>query len=79
MSEKLNAKIHVLLGGEEQITSPFGKRKDPVTGKASTHNGVDLIGAGMTILCAADGVVQATRNTYTGSTRDGSAGNFIIV
>lgn len=79
MSEKLNAKIHVLLGGEEQITSPFGKRKDPVTGKASTHNGVDLIGAGITILCAADGVVQATRNTYTGSTRDGSAGNFIIV
>ena len=58
MSENLNAKIHVLLGGEEQITSPFGKRKDPVTGKASTHNGVDLIGAGMTILCASDGVVQ---------------------
>ena len=27
MSEKLNAKIHVLLGGEEQITAPFGKRR----------------------------------------------------
>ena len=75
----VNAKFHVLAGDEEKITSAFGARRDPVTGKRSTHNGVDLIGAGTTILCAADGVVQKTRNTYTGSTRDGSAGNFIIV
>ena len=77
--EKLNAKIHVLQGGDEQITSSFGRRRDPVTGRLSTHNGVDLIGTSKTILCAWDGVVQATRNTYTGSTRDGSAGNYIIV
>ena len=75
----LNAKFNVLMGGEEQITSPFGTRKDPITGRTSTHNGVDLIGATTAILCPVDGVVQKTRNSYSGSTRDGSAGNFIIV
>ena len=75
----LNAKLNVLMGGEEQITSPFGTRRDPITGKASTHNGVDLIGATTAILCPVDGVVQKTRNSYSGSTRNGSAGNFIIV
>ena len=75
----LNAKLNVLSGGEEQITSPFGTRKDPITGRTSTHNGVDLIGATTAILCPVDGVVQKTRNSYSGSTRDGSAGNFIIV
>lgn len=81
MSENLNCKIHVLQGGGEVVTSGFGPRRDPITGAASSHNGLDLIGGDGSgvILCAADGTVQRLRNSYSGSTRDGSAGNYIIV
>ena len=73
-------KKHVLEHGNEKITSPFGKRKDPVTGEDSFHRGVDLVnGRADRVLAYQDGVVQKTRNTYKGRTKDGSAGNFIII
>jgi murein DD-endopeptidase MepM/ murein hydrolase activator NlpD len=40
------------------ITSPFGYRKDPFTGKAAGHDGVDIAAPqGTTIVAAADGTV----------------------
>ena len=82
MSDKLNAKINVLQGKDELITSYYGKRIDPVTGKTqSEHLGIDLISGGgnRTVIAFADGVVTATRNTYSGRTTDGSAGNYIRI
>lgn len=82
MADKLNGRIPVLLGGEEQITAYFGVRTDPVTGKVdSSHLGIDLIsGIGSrTVIAFADGTVTSLRNTYTGRTTDGSAGNYITL
>lgn len=82
MADKLNAKTHVLQGKDELVTSYYGKRTDPVTGKVNvTHGGIDLIseGGNRTIIAFADGTVTATRNTYTGKTKDGSAGNYITI
>ena len=82
MPDKLNAKIHVLQGRDELITSYYGIRTDPVTGKAkSSHLGIDLIsGRGnKTVLAFADGTVTSTRNTYSRRTTDGSAGNYITI
>lgn len=82
MADKLKAKINVLQGKDELITSYYGKRIDPVTGKTqSEHLGIDLIseGGNRTVIAFADGVVTATRNTYSGRTTDGSAGNYIRI
>ncbi len=82
MADALHAAVHVLMGGEEQITSYYGVRTDPVTGKvASRHRGIDLIsGVGnRTVLAFEAGTVTAVCNTYSGPTTDGSAGNYITV
>lgn len=49
------------------VTSLFGARKDPITGRTSAHRGVDFAGKrGTPILAVADGVVIAseTRSGY---------------
>jgi murein DD-endopeptidase MepM/ murein hydrolase activator NlpD len=49
------------------ITSRFGVRKDPITGRTSAHRGVDFAGKrGTPILAVADGLVIAseTRSGY---------------
>ncbi|MCU0833981.1 MAG: M23 family metallopeptidase [Chromatiaceae bacterium] len=49
------------------VTSHFGFRKDPITGRTSAHRGVDFAGKrGTPILAVADGIVIAseTRNGY---------------
>ena len=82
MADKLKAKINVLQGKDELITSYYGNRVDPVTGKTQgEHLGIDLIsdGGNRTVIAFADGVVTATRNTYSGRTTDGSAGNYIRI
>lgn len=82
MADKLNAAISVLEGGEEQITSYYGIRRDPVTGKRrSQHLGIDLIsGIGnRTVVAFAPGKVTGLRNTYSGPTTDGSAGNYMAI
>lgn len=82
MADKLNAKHHILVGHDELVTSYFGKRTDPVTGKVNvTHGGIDVISEGgyRDVVAFADGVVTATRNSYSGKTTDGSAGNYISI
>ena len=82
MADALNVAVHVLMGGEERVTSYYGIRKDPVTGKTrSRHLGIDLIsGVGnRTVIAFAAGTVTALRNSYSGPTADGSAGNYITL
>lgn len=45
--------------GSYRLTSPFGYRKDPFTGRASGHNGLDLAAPkGTDIYAAEDGIVM---------------------
>ena len=53
-----------------EITSPYGKRTDPITGKATTHSGVDLVGRPRTssnpeIYCHTAGTVSAASFSAT--------------
>ncbi len=55
------------------ISSPYGKRTDPFTGKPSIHKGVDIAGrAGSDVLAVASGVV-----TWTGER--GGYGNMVEI
>ena len=43
-----------------QINSPFGFRRDPFTGKAAHHNGIDIDGEeGEPVYASADGIVES--------------------
>lgn len=45
------------------ISSPYGRRNDPFTGKSAWHNGVDIAGkTGTDVLAVAAGVVTAVEN-----------------
>ncbi len=57
-AQKMEAATPKGLPLEGVLTSPFGQRSDPATGKTVTHDGVDLGVAQGTPVCAtADGVV----------------------
>ena len=57
----------------KRISSSFGYRKDPFTGKTAFHAGIDIQGRhGDPVLSAADGVVSETGS-------DSSMGRYIIV
>lgn len=44
MAYNLNARYHPLKNGNERVTSDYGYRTDPITGKKSSyHGGIDLI------------------------------------
>jgi len=50
-----------ILGKGSWISSPFGTRKDPFTGRLRRHKGVDIAGySGMPIIAAAAGVITAS-------------------
>ncbi len=54
-------------------SSPFGYRKDPITGRSKLHNGIDISNkAGTPIFAAGTGIV-----TYSGY--DGNFGNVMII
>lgn len=59
-----NAMVHgwpIAAGAKTRISSPFGPRKHPVTGRRAFHAAVDIAAAaGTPILATADGTVQAT-------------------
>lgn len=49
------------------VSSEFGVRKDPMTGKPKGHGGIDLaVPTGTEVHCAWDGTVQAVRYSKTG-------------
>jgi len=46
------------------ISSPFGSRKDPVTGEMSMHHGMDIAAeAGASIVSYADGTIESVLNS----------------
>jgi murein DD-endopeptidase MepM/ murein hydrolase activator NlpD len=48
------------------LSSPFGRRMDPITGKSAMHAGVDFAGPiGSEIIAVADGVVTWSAEHYT--------------
>lgn len=56
-----------------RITSRFGRRKDPFTGRWSEHNGVDISAVvGSEVLSPTDGVVEAVYSNPVG-------GNTLII
>ena len=55
-----------------KITSPYGYRTDPFTGKRTMHNGVDLAAHSAIVYSMLDGVVDTTGY-------DSRSGNFIIL
>lgn len=85
MADKIKVVNPVLAAiGVESVTSYYDPgRTDPVTGKTNAgHLGIDLIdvnGRDAYVLAFADGTVKATRDSYTGPTTDGSAGNYIRI
>ncbi len=54
-------------GGEGLITSPFGRRRHPLTGRIGGHNGIDLgLPNGTKILAAEDGKISFGENNPDG-------------
>lgn len=43
-----------------RMTSPFGWRRHPVTGRDDFHNGIDLAARAQLVRCIMDGTVMAT-------------------
>ena len=68
-------KIYEVVIEKPKITSKFGKRKDPITGKITVHNGLDLISKvkNRNLFAIDDGYVEATHKGTTGY------GNYIWV
>lgn len=61
------------LPGQYNLSSLFGSRKHPITGKANNHTGIDIpASSGTSILAAKSGVV-------TTSTYNNSYGNYVVV
>ena len=79
--------LPILAGGDTyKVTSSFGWRVDPVTGKGSgEHKGIDLVlwrgtyGTTAQICAAWDGYVSAVRDEVEGFDRNRSAGNYVII
>jgi murein DD-endopeptidase MepM/ murein hydrolase activator NlpD len=63
------SKIIAPVKGKYKVTSPFGWRVHPITGKKKLHDGVDLVSgkANTTIIAPEDGVVlEARKSTVPG-------------
>ena len=55
-----------------KITSPFGYRTDPFTGKRTMHNGIDLAARSAVVYLMLDGTVEKTGY-------DSRSGNFVTL
>ena len=55
-----------------KITSPFGYRTDPFTGKRTMHNGIDLAAHNALVYSMLDGIVEKVGY-------DASSGNFVTI
>lgn len=51
---------------EGVLTSPYGMRTHPVSGKRKMHKGIDVAGSGNTLVAANAGTVEFARNGHNG-------------
>lgn len=51
---------------EGVLTSPYGMRTHPVSGKRKMHKGIDVAGSGNTLVAADAGTVEFARNGHNG-------------
>lgn len=73
MPKNKTADIKVSLPLDEMvITSGYGTREDPVTGKTKEHNALDLSASGDYPSALINGVVET-------AARNSSAGNFVVI
>ena len=72
-------KVYAYIVKDPKITSGYGTRKDPITGKKATHHGIDVVSKdkNRNIYCIDDGYVQ---KTVTGQDKATTGyGNYIWV
>ena len=86
MSNLITSALPLLEGGDTyKVTSPFGWRRDPVSGEGNQkHKGVDLTlwkgWSATAYICAPwDGVVAEMRDNVEGFDKSRSAGNYVII
>lgn len=66
--------------GTFKVTSPYGFRTDPFTGKSGTwHGGVDLVGEDKTVTSVCDGKVLISRIVTDANDRTSEWGNYAAV
>lgn len=58
-----------------RVTSRFGTRTDPFTGKTATHNGIDIDGFNN----AGNNIVAAASGTVVTASYDGAYGNYVVI
>lgn len=61
------------------VTSPFGMRVHPVTGKNTMHNGIDLVASSNGTVGQADYIVAHTGGTVESAGFSSSAGNYVNI
>ncbi len=61
------------------ITSPYGERIDPISGKIAFHHGIDVVTRPKEIYSVADGVVTFVRSNVVGKDVTKGGGNIIII
>ena len=79
-SEKLKYNLGVLPIDSILVTSPFGKRKHPITGKKSFHSGVDLRAKNKDVKAVQNGIViDKGYDKYLGQYLKLRCGSFVFV
>ena len=65
--------------GAVRLTSPYGTRADPFTGRATQHNGIDLVGADKRIRAVKGGTVARSRIVTDPNNATSQWGNYIAI
>lgn len=71
----------VLNGQKAKITSNYGQREDPITGKTEFHTGIDLVPTTKdnTVSCIGNGIIIDYMNTVKGYSDKYTKGNYVRV
>ena len=60
-----------------RVTSPYGRRLDPITGEVSRHGGIDLVGVDGRIVAVMGGVVAVSQMVVDRNDRTWEWGNYV--
>lgn len=62
-----------------RLTSPYGRRLDPITGEVSRHGGIDLVGVDGRVVASMGGVVAVSQMVTDRANPTWEWGNYICV